>query len=86
MIEFHKWTHHSIALEIIYLKSFESDSIRPRVQPQIGEKNKITNRWRAQRLPYFCVLRPKFRSDHLETKNKVVDLNEAYPLVSVLSV
>jgi len=70
---------------MFYQKSFDSDSIRLRVQPQNREKDKVTNRWRAKRLLNFYIFRPKYRSDRLETKSKVIDLNEAYLMVSVSS-
>jgi hypothetical protein len=38
-VEFHSFLYHSVALELLYQKSFESNSIRSTVQLEISRQN-----------------------------------------------
>jgi len=64
-------THHSIALETLYLKSFTVNSIAPSVWPQIiSENGQSIRSWRAMSAPVFVNLQPSASSNRFRLKSK----------------
>ena len=72
--------NHSIALEILYLKSFESNSIWWPVRPQIHENGRQE---RAPSSAIFVNLRPPATSNPHGPKTKNVELFKSYKTLQI---
>ena len=71
LIESNEWTHHSIALKVFYLSSFELDSMWRSVRPQNPFKRGCPARWRALPVTLRRICAPTLRPIETDLKEKL---------------